>query len=172
MHSQFTGWEIDLWHPLRIQRWPNALEWFSLPTGTLWHTLTPSQEFLDFTMLDSGGGSSVFRLYLVSPMSPSPIFMLQLYPPTAPRFRLKQTLVSMPIWIDIFITWPHPLHLGINSYTQSLEASLHSQTSVLLFSISFTSRKNWILTSNFQYFSVPHLYQQDLGLMIQGEAYI
>lgn len=52
---------------------------------------------------------------------------------TALRHGLKKTLVSKPIWIDIFIALPHPHHLGINSYTENLEASLHSQASVLLF---------------------------------------
>lgn len=67
-------------------------------------------------------------------------------------------------------TTPPPL--GINSYTQNLEASLHSQASVLLFSISFTTNKNWILTPNFQCFPPPTCTRKILDLWYRWGLYL
>lgn len=120
-------------------------------------------------MPDSARDSSAFIPYLVSPMSASPDSCCNCIHQTAPRYRLRQTLVFKPIWIDIFIALPHPHHLGIDSCTQNLEARLHSQASVLLLSISFTTNKHWILTPSFQYFPLSHLSQWVLGLMMQAE---
>lgn len=47
-----------------------------LKNGTFFYTLISFQEFLDFPVLDSDSDSLVFNLYLISPISDSPRFML------------------------------------------------------------------------------------------------
>lgn len=74
--------------------------------GILFQTLIPSQEFLEFIVLDSDTDTSALSLDLISPVPDFPRFMLQLHY-TAPRYRLEKTLVSKPIWIYIFIALLH-----------------------------------------------------------------
>lgn len=74
--------------------------------GILFQTLIPSQEFLEFIVLDSGTDTSALSLDLISPVPDFPRFMLQLHH-TAPRYRLEKTLVSKPIWIYMFIPLLH-----------------------------------------------------------------
>ena len=72
--------------------------------GIIFQTLIPSQEFLEFIVFDSGTDTSALSLDLISPVPDFPRFMLQI---TAPRYRLKKTLVSKPIWIYMLMPLLH-----------------------------------------------------------------
>lgn len=132
-----------------------SLNW--IKNGILLHTLVPSQEFLDFTVSDSGTDSSAFSFYLVSPMADSPRFMLQLYLPDCSQIQAQKDLgfqAHLDRHIYIFTTPPPPWNWFI--YSESGSQSAQPGFCVTLL-ISFTTNKHWILTPNFQYFPLSHL---------------